>query len=152
MPTPMWQMEEMSLWLGTSHSSGHHAGVSTQWACQRTHLLLSSREGLGIVYWSESSSCSSPAQCVSSWNRKSWLGVGGHPKSSALGCDQSVWPPCTICLPRTVARSHQPQWLGCPQMLPIALSVMGLETVLSYWYVPHGMMSQGILCYSDLQP
>ena len=88
-----------SVWLGTLCSSGHHASVYTWWACQRTQQLLSSRDGSGISSWSGSSLHSLLGRDGSSPLRNSWTwgsNMDKHPKSSALGCDQSVWWPCTI--------------------------------------------------------
>ena len=71
-----------SIWFGISLSLGHHGGICTHQVCQRTHLLLSSKEGLGIADWSESSF--SPAQGISLPDRNSWTCVsslGRYPKS-----------------------------------------------------------------------
>ena len=65
----------------------------------RIQQLLSSRDSSGISSQSGSSSCSSLAWDGFSPLRNSWTwgsNMGGHPKSSALGCDQSVGSPCTI--------------------------------------------------------
>ena len=98
MPTSPCKLEDINL-VWTSCSSRHHDGVSTQWVCQRTHLLLSSREGLGVSDWSESSLLPSPAKGISSLVKNSCtlrLRVGEGSKSSSLGCDQSEWSPHTI--------------------------------------------------------
>ena len=60
-------------------------------------------------------------------------------------CDLPAW----FHLPRTVARSRWPQYLDCPQRLPVTLSVMGLETGFSYWY---GGKMLGTLHCTNLQP
>ena len=54
-------------------------------------------------------------------------------------------------LPRIVGKSHWPQCLGCPQILPATLSTAGLGTGLSSSYFPHSMKMPGVLLYTDLQ-
>ena len=73
----------------------------------------------------------------------SWVQVG-IPNPLAQAVTSLSNHPMPSCLPRTVGESYQPQCSGCPQMLPITLSMMGLGTVLSCWHVPHGMMLLGI--------
>ena len=138
----------MSIWLGTLYNSGHHPSVSTQWACHRTHWLLLPRDGSGILGQSGSSSfsllawdSSSPLTNSSTWGSN----ISGHPKSSAFGCDQPICviALCHFHLPRIVAGSHGPLCSDYTQRLPIALSIMGLET---------GSSSLKVLHCTDLQP
>ena len=142
----------MSVWFGTSHTSGCQDSVSTQWTCQKTHLLLSSREGLGVLDQLESSllpllAKGIPSPVKNSWTLKSSVGRGS--KLSGSGCDQSEY------LPHTISSTQDSRWESSAPMLGLSLNVTpcleydGLGTGLSGWY---GIKTPGVPYYTYLQP
>ena len=104
---------------------------------------------------SETSLCLLLAKGISSLVRNSWTlrsSVGGVPNPLAWAAISLSNCPMPSHLPRTVVESHLPQCLGCPQLLPVTLSITGLGIGVSAWYVPHGMKMPEVPCYPNLQP
>ena len=57
-----------------------------------------------------------------------WVGIPNPLAQAVTSLSDHPMPPC---LPRRTGKSHWPQCSGCPQMLPAALSMMGLGTGVS---------------------
>ena len=140
------------VWLGTLCSSGHHASVCTQWACQRTQWLLSSRDGFGH-FWSVRVILAFFADPRWFLPTEEFLNLGVQHGWASQILNFGLWPICVITLCHFVCPGQQ-------------LGVIGLnaQTVLKgyplpwVWWAwrldpPTGMVWRCLrLCCTDLQP
>ena len=155
MPTPSLQIEGCQSGLGpltalatrmVSQPSGHAKGSNCCFLPEGVWVFWTDWNPLCIHCQPKAS----PSQLgIPEPSGQVWAGVP-NPLTWAVTSLSDC--PMPSHLSRTAGESHQPQHLGCPQMLPAALSMMGLGTGLSCWYVPNGMKTLEVLCYTNLQP